>query len=214
VCQPEPVRARKFTSSARWLALLLVWGAAVSAGGASLWKYAGTAGAVATPPEQWPMQSSIRREPGNATIVMLAHPRCPCTRASIAELAILMRRAEQHARAHVLLIRPAGAEPDWEKTDLWRSAAAIPGVSVHSDVGGAEAALFKASTSGQTVVYDAAGRLLFRGGITGSRGHEGDNVGLQRIVSLLTRGYADRSDSKVFGCVLDSRAAGRGNSAQ
>ncbi|HMJ15106.1 MAG TPA: hypothetical protein VK524_27015 [Polyangiaceae bacterium] len=211
VCAPHVPRAQNSTSSARWFALLLVWAAAVGGGGTLLWKYAGTAGVAATPPEQWPTQSAIPREPGHAMIVMMAHPRCPCTRASIAELAQLMGRVEGQARAHVLLIRPPGAEPGWERTDLWRSAAAIPGVRVHADVGGAEAALFQASTSGQTVVYDAAGHLLFRGGITSSRGHEGDNVGRQRIMSLLTRGHADRSDSKVFGCSLDSRAPRSGN---
>jgi hypothetical protein len=211
VCPPHVLRACRSKSSARWYALLLLWVAAVGVGGTLLWKYAGTPGVAATPPEQWPPRSAIRREPGHATIIMLTHPRCPCTRASIAELAVLMGRVEKHARAHVLFIRPPGADPGWEKTDLWRSAAAIPGVRVRADVRGAEASLFRASTSGQIVVYDAAGRLLFRGGITSSRGHEGDNVGRQRLVSLLTSGYADRSDSKVFGCSLGDRAARNGN---
>jgi hypothetical protein len=52
------------------------------------------------------------------------------------------------------------------------------------------------------VLYDARGRLLFRGGLTSARGHEGDSAGLQRISSLLRTGQADRSDAPVYGCSL------------
>jgi hypothetical protein len=121
---------------------------------------------------------------------------------------VLMSRIGDRADAHVLFLRAEGAGTDWEKTDLWRSAAAIPGVAVHSDVAGAEAARFQASTSGQTVVYDGDGRLLFRGGITGARGHEGDNAGLERIVSLVHSGKADRAESSVFGCPLRDPVVG------
>jgi len=141
---------------------------------------------------------------------MLAHPRCPCTRASIAELAVLMTRLGSEARAHVLFVRPRAVEAGWEKTSLWQSAAAIPGVTVHADPGGAEAALFRAATSGQVIVYDASGKLAFSGGITGARGHEGDNVGLLRALAELKGRRADQNESKVFGCALGSRAEAKG----
>jgi hypothetical protein len=195
----------------RWAILLGLWAVAVSAGGGMLWKYAATAGVSATPPERWPAQSSIARESGRATIIMLAHPRCPCTRASIAELAVLMARVGPQARAHVLFVHPRAAGAGWDKTSLWQSAAAIPGVTVHEDPGGVEAELFRAATSGQLVVYDASGALMFTGGITGARGHEGDNVGLSRVLALLGGRSADRNESKVFGCALGSRVEAKGN---
>ena len=46
----------------------------------------------------------------------------------------------------------------------------------------------------------------FSGGLTSSRGHEGDSFGVRRIASLLTTGTADRRDSPVFGCALHSAA--------
>jgi hypothetical protein len=195
----------------RWTVLLALWGAAVCVGGGLLWKYAATAGVAAAPPDHWPAQSSIARETGRATIIMLAHPRCPCTRASVAELAVLMARIGPEAHAHVLFIRPRGADPGWDKTPLWQSAAAIPGVTVHEDPGGTQAELFRAVTSGQLVVYDASGTLMFTGGITGARGHEGDNVGLLRVMALLGGRPADQNDSKVFGCALGSRVEAKGN---
>ena len=133
--------SRLETLASRWAILLAVWTAAVSAGGILLWTYAATAGVAAAAPQQWPAQSSIVREAARATLVMLAHPRCPCTRASIAELGVLMARVGPRVRAHVLFIRPHGVA-DWDKTALWQAAAAIPGVAVHEDAGGTEAARF------------------------------------------------------------------------
>lgn len=195
--------------TSRWTIVIVLWSVAVGAGSTLLWNYATTAGAAAMPPEHWPAQSSIEREPGTATLIMLAHPRCPCTRASIAELAVLMARIGPRARAHVLFVRPQKSDANWDKTTLSQAAAAIPGVTVHPDPGGVEAALFRAATSGQVVVYDASGGLMFRGGITGARGHEGDNVGLSRVLALLTGSRADQNESKVFGCALASRTDAR-----
>ena len=114
-----------------------------------------------------------------------------------------MARAGSLVTAHVLFVKPTGVTLDWEKTELWRSAAAISGVTVTTDDGGREAALFHAATSGQVVLFDAAGHEIFAGGITESRGHEGDNPGLARILSLLLHGSAELARAPVFGCALD-----------
>jgi hypothetical protein len=122
-----------------------------------------------------------------------------------------MARIGPLARAHVLFVRPRAIDVGWDKTELWQSAAAIPGVTVHADPGGVETARFRAVTSGQLVVYDASGRLTFSGGITGARGHEGDNVGLLRATALINGGRTDRNESKVFGCALVSRVEAKGD---
>lgn len=66
----------------------------------------------------------------------------------------------------------------------------------------AEARLFGSQTSGQVMLYDINGQLLFKGGITASRGHSGDNDGRRAIVSLLTQRSEDRAETPVFGCPL------------
>lgn len=177
------------------------WLLFIVAGLVGLTRYASTPGALAAAPELWPRASEVPRTAGVPTLVMLAHPHCACTRASIHELARLMDQVSQKLAAHVLLVSPKGVGQDWDKTDLWQSAAQIPGVDVLRDPGGVEAARFGAETSGQVVLYDGAGQLLFRGGITSGRGHEGDNVGRQRIVALLAERPAPH-DSPVFGCSL------------
>ena len=188
----------------RWvtLAFAFVWLLVVGTGLWVLWGYENAPGTGAQPPRQWPADSRVERSPGRATLVMLAHPQCPCTRAGIGELALLMAHAEGRLTATVLFLRPDGFSAGWEKTDLWQSAAKIPGVTAIVDEGGAEARRFNAATSGQTVLYGADGRLLFSGGITGSRGHSGDNAGRSAIESLVNTGAAERAETFVFGCPL------------
>lgn len=185
-----------------WYGLLGVWLAVMIAGGGYLWRTKLTPAAVVRDaPELWPAASAIDRADDVATLVMLAHPKCPCTRASIAELARLMTDAHDRVQAHVLIVRPPGVPEQWERTGLWPSAAAIPGVVVHADIDGQEARRFGATASGHVVVYDAAGQLRFRGGITDARGHEGDNPGRSRALAAIVRSPGATS-GPTFGCEL------------
>ena len=191
-----------------WLAASLAWVIALAAGFGLLWKYKMEPGDAQGAPATWPETSGISASRDHPTLVLFAHPQCPCTRASIAELARLMSRFRGQLSAEVVFLHPAGVGGDWESTDLWERASAIPGVRTVRDDEGLEAARFRATTSGATVMYDAQGRLLFSGGITSSRGHEGDSFGIRRISSLLLTGTADRPDAPVYGCSLAHRAAG------
>lgn len=179
-----------------------LWLLTVGSGMAMLWAYATAAGVPAAPPPAWPQDSRVRPSAERATLIVLAHPQCPCTRASIEELDRLMARAGDRLTAHVLFVTPVGAADGWEATDLWSSAAAIPGVSVLRDADGAEASRFHAATSGQVILYDAKGRLRFSGGITGARGHAGDNPGLSAIAELLEGDSSAAAETPVFGCSL------------
>jgi hypothetical protein len=180
----------------------VLWLVAVAIGLLIMLDYESSPGAAANPPSLWPADSQIQRTSGRATLVMLAHPHCPCTRASIGELDLLMARVQGRVTAYVLFVKPLGFPHNWEETDLWRSAAAIPGVKALRDEAGVEARRFHAATSGQTILYDAEGRLLFTGGITASRGHAGDNAGRSAIISLLTEGQAGQTETFAFGCTL------------
>jgi hypothetical protein len=179
-----------------------LWLLVIGAGISTLRNYESTPGVAAATPDRWPTASRIKPAADHPTLVMTAHPHCPCTRASVGELARLMTQAQGRVTAYVLFVKPPDFSAGWEQTDLWASAAAIPGVTPLRDDDGVEAGLFHAATSGQTALYDAAGNLLFSGGITGARGHAGDNAGRTAIVSLLTDGDAEQRDAPVFGCPL------------
>ena len=181
---------------------LISWLAIVGLGLWAIGGYANTPGVSAESPREWPSRSRIQLAQDRSTLVMLAHPHCPCTRASIGQLAAIMAHSQGRLGAYVLFLKPAGFADDWEKTDLWQSAANIPGVTVVMDDDGSQAHLFKAATSGQSVLYNQQGQLLFSGGITGARGHFGDNLGQASIVSIINSQTPDRTETSVFGCPL------------
>lgn len=157
-------------------------------------------------PRVWPQHSALTADPARANLVLLLHPRCPCSRASLDELAEIMRECPNAVAVHILFVKPPQMADGWEMTDLWNHAIAIPGVRVSSDADGIEARRFRAVTSGQVVLFDRQGRLKFNGGITLARGHRGNNVGRQTVIDWLTRGTAERSDACVFGCSLFSES--------
>jgi hypothetical protein len=198
------MRARGHADRTTRLDALLVgaWLAAVLAGSALLWRYKSEPGARGDVPEHWPADVAVHLAPGVPTLILFAHPQCPCSRASIGELATLVAKAEGRVDAHVLFDKPSSEPADWTDTDLWRSAAAIPGVSVAVDPDGATAHRFGAETSGWVVLYEPGGRLLFRGGITSARGHAGDSEGRRAVLALLGGEATPRTQAPVFGCSL------------
>jgi hypothetical protein len=191
-----------------WLPVVFsaLWLATAAAGLGFLWKYENVPGVRMAVPARWPAGSAIARTPGMATVVMFAHPKCPCTRASVEELARAVAQCDGRLRVHVMFYSPDGAPATWTQTDLWSSAAAIPGVEAQSDRNGAEAARFGATTSGFVVVYDAAGRLGFSGGITAERGHAGDNDGEEAVIALANGKAPGRLTMPALGCSIFNRA--------
>ena len=83
------------------------------------------------------------------------------------------------------------------------SVSEVAGIAVDE---GAEARRFGVETSGQTFLYDTHGALTFSGGITGSRGHAGENSSELSLVALLSNRQPQKRDTSVFGCPLFATA--------
>jgi hypothetical protein len=179
------------------------WVVTLSFGMRALLSYENAPGKTGTVPNSWPAASTISRNTEHFTLVMLVHPRCPCTRASIGELAQLIARTKAlPVDTYVLFWKPKTGGADWGDTELRRSAAQIPGVHIVTDIDGREARLFGAETSGHTELFDPSGNRVFSGGITASRGHAGDNPGETAIESLIKSQSAKNNSTLVFGCSL------------
>ena len=191
-----------------------LWLVAALAGSFYLMQHAQSPGPEGTPPELWPTASRASHHPRLPTLVMFVHPRCPCSRASIGELEVLMAHCQDRLSAQVWFLLPEGMREDWAKTDLWRNAEAIPGVTAHLDGGGIEARRFHAETSGQTVLYDRGGTLLFHGGITIARGHSGDNPGRSAVLALVGHELSGLASTSVFGCALADTECQRRSACQ
>ncbi|HWY87449.1 MAG TPA: hypothetical protein VNX28_12025, partial [Gemmataceae bacterium] len=81
----------------------------------------------------------LNPEPNRPTLIMVAHPRCPCTVAGLDALADLLSHFPKRVGAHVLFVQPEGVRAGWEKDNLWHQAEAIPDVTVSADPLGREA---------------------------------------------------------------------------
>lgn len=182
-----------------------IWAGAVFLGILALARYSNTAGA------QPRFAESLVDGSAPFRLVMFVHPQCPCSRASVEELSRLMAACGGKIRGEVYVFHPDVEADEWSDTWIRQHAALIPDVDVITDRNAAVARSYSASTSGQVMLYDAAGDLLFSGGITAGRGHEGDNPGRSAIVELVSGAAAEELiEAPVFGCPLfDDQLTGR-----
>ncbi|QDU99134.1 thioredoxin domain-containing protein [Lignipirellula cremea] len=199
----EPLRGSTFDRRLLWkIAIGFLWVSASCGGLAVLAMYANSPGPSSAGPRQWPSDSSLQLNEQGSTLILFAHPRCPCTRATLGELEKIVARFQDSVTPWVVFYKPAGSDDRWDQTDLRATAAAIPGVHVVSDPGGIETRRFGANTSGETLLYNNQGELLFNGGITRARGHAGDNDGRSAIESSLSGVAPSCSQTPAFGCPI------------
>src|SRR5688500_18743396 len=84
--RPHVGRGRRLV----WAGVIGVWLALVLVGMFAMQSYGSTPSAQDSAPAEWPSSSRIARDARRPQLVMLAHPHCPCTRASLAELSRLL----------------------------------------------------------------------------------------------------------------------------
>jgi hypothetical protein len=177
-----------------------LWSLLVVAGLAKLAAYQDVPGEEGQGRASWPAEAGFANDAQRPTLVMLAHPGCPCTLASLRELEKIQGETSVGLMAHILFLEVPGAAD--EDSATIRLARSLPGVVVHVGVPEATARIWGARTSGQVFLYDIDGRLRFSGGVTFSRGHEGLNVGHSAIVAFLRTGKLTTDHAPVFGCSL------------
>lgn len=194
----SPQRLAKLTLSF----LTVLWLGTISSGVSILWTYALTPGKTANPLSQWPAETALLPGQNTPTLIVFIHPQCPCSRATIRELAGILAHCQGKIDTQVAIYKPLGSDAAWEQTDLRRAAEEIPGVKIVLDLEGADAKRFSATTSGHTLLFDRDGTLIFGGGITSARGHEGLSIGRSCICNFLIDGKAEPTAAPVYGCPL------------
>lgn len=176
-----------------------MWVAAVVMGQTAMSRYATTAGKpAALVGNALPELLYGANQPA---VVLFVHPNCPCSAASVQELAAVLHGKESLATVIVVFqgytgrIDPAG-------TKLWQQTAQIPGVVRLIDQDGAMARRFGAKTSGQVLAYGSNGKLLFAGGITPARGESGSCAGIVAITQVIGGVEQKHPATPVYGCAL------------
>ena len=136
-------------------------------------------------------------------MVLFTPPACPCTRASVEELGRVFSRL----RTSPTLVVSVFADALPTDTATWQSnlpenLRRLPVDRFVPDVEGRWSARFGATTSGEVHAYADPETPRFHGGITGSRGHVGDNEGARRLQHILQNKAAAATRAPVFGCAL------------
>ena len=179
-----------------WTAIGGLWLTAAGSGLWVLWAYRNRPGVSADAPSVWPTHTGLERAPDRPDPD--SSSRIRTARARARQLASLWKSsAAARPKTYVLFLRPRGFDAGWEQTNLWRAAARLPDVSVLLDHEGAIAGRLGSATSGQMLLYGIDGSLLFSGGITGARGHAGDNAGRAAVLAHLDRQASSHRHSRV-----------------
>jgi hypothetical protein len=163
--------------------------------------YAANPGDPGAPTPRWPTGSRLDRDEARPTLLIFLHPRCPCSRASVVELAAILGRCDGGVAALAVLFRPLAETDTWYPPELLAELAAVPDLEIAPDPGGLEARRFGVATSGHVLLFDTRGDLTFSGGITPGRGQLADDAGRavhERLLARTGRG----PDRPVFGCPL------------
>jgi hypothetical protein len=189
-------------------ALAFLWASITGSGFFLLGAHNARPGRAGMPPTRWPGECPIPLDPSRSTLLIFLHPRCPCSRASLDELASVVATSGDRFVAHAILYRPEQAPEGWDRAEAKASEGlAVPGLQIWADRGGELGRRFGVETSGHVLLFDPSGALLFGGGITPSRGHRGENPGLEALVARNGRGEVGPSKSPVFGCPILERGA-------
>jgi hypothetical protein len=191
-------------NKARLSILILVFsGVLLTVGFFQFEKYKFTAGQQVQAPARFPAALNARLDTHVPTLLLFAHPKCTCTEATIAELGRLKEKLGSKIAVRVYV---SYDQKDYspEHEEIENTARKIANIEVEKDPDRIVAKEFGALTSGQTVLYAPEGNLMFQGGITESRGHEGDNPGVREITRIVSAPFIKNSYGRfpTFGCHL------------
>ncbi|GAB1430671.1 hypothetical protein MASR2M18_15050 [Ignavibacteria bacterium] len=136
-------------------------------------------------------------------VLLFLHPRCPCSRAAISELERTLRMPHDSVDIKAIFFKPATAPDSWVRHGTWNLCGEIRGVRRIIDADGYIARRYGVLTSGHILAY-SQGKLLFSGGITESRGHEGDNPARRSFGRIIQGDRSGCEQMPIFGCSLFS----------
>ncbi|MFI4882635.1 MAG: hypothetical protein ACIAQU_08630 [Phycisphaerales bacterium JB064] len=181
-------------------AALGVWALACAVAFGALWTYANTPGERGALAAGWTPPAELDVPGDRPVLILFAHPKCPCTRATMSELERLQRSHPGAFAVRVIFFEPVDATESWRETDLWQRAQRLRNALVVADPDGRLCAGAGAEVSGCVALLDPSGGVQFWGGITAARGHEGENLGLIALRDILDGQEPRQRTADVFGC--------------
>lgn len=138
----------------------------------------------------------IWRAPRKETLLASSHLECPCSKAAIEGIAQLMA-SDGNLNPPVVFFTPQNS-PECGGSDLCEDVRRIPGERVLSDRDGLAGQCFSARTSGQVLVYNSRGHLLFNGDLPPRRELVGPNRGFDAICAIV-HGTLPKTQTSLLG---------------
>lgn len=180
---------------------VVAWGFTVGNGMYLMSSFENTPGRNDNVPRSWPVDSNLPHTSKKATLVFFAHPRCPCTTASLEQLKRVLAESKIPVQSDIVFLVPPDSNSNWTDTTNVQLARSLQPSDVIFDTS-AEIRRFGVTTSGHVLLYDVTDRLAFSGGVTISRGQRGDNGGVLSLIQLLNHQSPAMKEAPVFGCPL------------
>src|SRR4051812_19835544 len=94
------------------------WLAAACIGIAMLTAYSNIPGPASRTSADWPAGTRLELNRTGATLIVFAHPQCPCSRATVGELEKIEVLNHGELQTYVVFIEPQSVGDDWDDTDL------------------------------------------------------------------------------------------------
>ena len=181
---------------------LAFWGILLVAGTISLAAYSNRPGIDGATISNWPDETDMVLRDDSLTLVLFLHPKCPCSVATVRELERTLGSNFKSVDLQIGLYCPPSKPDDWTETSLKKLAERIAPGATFVDRSAEEADRFGVSTSGHLLAFSTSGKCLFSGGVTGSRGHEGENRGSLELRKITHGEQRPFFKQPVFGCPL------------
>ena len=180
--------------------VVAAWAVSVVVGVGAMVKYQSTPGKVGVAPHL----IACMKSPKKGQLLVFLHPQCECSIATVDELQRMMTHAHGALATSIYFYKPSSAPDSWcTATRLWNAANLIPGAMLRIDTDGKSAKAYGARCSGQVLLYSLpSGKLIFSGGLTESRGHEGGSIGEDAVMTFARSGVCPVDKTAVFGCLI------------
>jgi len=185
------VRVSKFGKT-RWFVGLVVWSFALATAyyAAMAWDYKAGLGSAGLPKREMAIQKPL--------LIVVLHSQCPCSLATIENLINLPETDRSQ-----LKIRLVFTGPNQSDSKVNEESEVLAGVDREYLTESQVLSRYGARTSGQAYLYSRGGDLIFSGGLTDSRGIQGDSAGLLAIRETVA-GRKCIAKAPVYGCVLQT----------
>src|SRR5687768_13393663 len=101
-----------------WLLAFLIWWALIVGGYGLLFRYSFAVGKASPAPRSIPSSLAASVPLMKPQLFVALHPHCPCSRATVSELAKILTRATNSSDVTLLIFKPANEPDAWMEGTL------------------------------------------------------------------------------------------------